>query len=602
MPYELQPGYAFGCNINAHRSNWSGVICKAAASWNCGARQEFREDYCESGDPRCYHIHAFDEAGPSIVIDDNGGSWLFGSEPEAFDDQLLLLWGSHAVEPRGVREPPTAVLFGAYRVRQVEARTRSSYTEWVVRPHASGWTRFTKLRIPVPRWEGLQGPYLKQVDRSAVERVFERALELAEESMAPADEAPELERLQSFVRELPGWLDHAAKKTQKLRARRPGLLVASAAPASPSMTNRPLKGIGNMIRTLEKPADARLSALPARSALAPVPEVQVVPVALQNPVEETVHARIAARHGEAVLTAVLVGLMTKPLLILRGSPGVGKSDLAGSLIDDPNRERMLTVVVDPTWRGREDLLGHVNPIDTQFEPTAATNFLRRAAQAWEKGDRRAHILIFEEFNLSQPEHWLSEILVRSQYAENARFERTIELGGTGVRGWSGHDAPRLFLSPALRMVATINSDHTVRALSPRVLDRAAVIELSIQPHEALRRVGLELEKQELDAIADLDFKLRQRGAVFSYRTAESLKACLGRLAEVHLDRTRALDLVLVQEVLSKVRLLAADPADVRLCDELVEWTESDGKGLLACQRVIAGWREALQSSQDVQQA
>jgi hypothetical protein len=581
--------------------SWNGEICKAAASWSCGAKQDFREDYCEGGTPRCYHIHAFDDAGPSIVIDDNGGSWLFGEEPQALDDQILLVWGNQAVEPRGIREPPVPIVFGAYRVERVEARSRSSYTEWVVRPHRAGWTRFAKLRIPVPRWEGLPGPYLKQIDRSAVERVFERAAALAKESTSFADEPRELERLTAFVRELPDWLDQAAKRTQLLRARHPAVVVPYS-PAPSPLANRPLKDIRGLIRTNPRTLDAPASATALKPAPTSLRDVQSVPSAVQAAAEETALTRIAARHGESVLTAVTLGLMTKPLLILRGSPGVGKSDLAASLIDDPERERMLTVVVDPTWRGREDLFGHVNPIDAQFEPTAATNFLHRAAQAWQKGDRRAHVLIFEEFNLSQPEHWLSEILVRSQYAESARIERTIELGGSRVRGWSDDGPPRLFLSPALRMVGTINSDHTVRTLSPRVLDRAAVIELSIQPHEAVRRVGLELEKQELDAIADLDFKLRQRGIVFSYRTAESLKACLARRAEVRLDRTQALDLVLVQGVLSKVRLLAADPADIRLCDELVEWTHADGKGLLTCQRVIAGWREALQSGQDVQQA
>lgn len=601
MRYELQPGNAFGCNINAHRSNWNGEICKAASSWICGARQEFREDYCEGGDPRCYHIHAFDEADPSLVIDDNGGSWLFGGEPEAFDDQILLLWGGQAQEPRGIREPPAAILFGAYRVHRVEPRSHSSFTEWVVRPYPDGWARFPKLRIPVPRWESMQGPYLKQVDRSAVERVFERAVLQSNESVALLGSPQELERLNAFARSLPGWIEKAAKKTQALRARHPGPGVSSP-PASPGPANRPLKDIGAMLRPLARPAETTAPAGAKKAAPGLSPEAPSAAAAAQHAVEQPSRVRIAARHGDAVLTAVTLGLMTKPLLILRGSPGVGKSDLAASLLDDPKRERTLTIVVDPTWRGREDLLGHVNPIDTCFEPTAATNFLRKAAAAWDKGDRRARILIFEEFNLSQPEHWLSEILVRSQYPEDARAERMIKLGGSKVRDWSEPGPPEVFLSPALRMVATINSDHTVRTLSPRVLDRAAVVELCIQPHEALRRVGLQVEPQELDAIANLDFKLRQRGAVFSYRTAESLRTCLARLSEVHLDRTRALDLVLVQEVLSKVRLLAADPADVRLCDELVEWTESDGKGLLDCQRVIAGWREALQNNQDVQQA
>jgi len=152
MRFELQPGNAFGCNLNAHRSQWDGSICKAASSWACGAKQEFRDDNCEQGSPRCYHIHAFAGADASIVIDDNGGSWLFDGEPEAFDDQILLMWGGHAVEPRGVRDTKSAILFGAYRVQSVEPRPRSTYTEWVIRPYPDDWARFANMRIPVPRW------------------------------------------------------------------------------------------------------------------------------------------------------------------------------------------------------------------------------------------------------------------------------------------------------------------------------------------------------------------------------------------------------------------------------------------------------------------
>ncbi len=595
MRFEFPADCAFGCNVNAHRSLWNGQICKAASSWDCGAKQDFRDDYCEAGDSRCYHLNAFGETNPSIVIDNNGGSWLLEDEPDALEDQILLLWGGFALEPRGVTEQRSAIVFGAYRVSRVEPRQRTSYTEWIVRPHPDGWARFARLKLSVPRWEPLPGPYLKRVDRSAVENLFQRALQLAKETPAGAAD-PDHERLARFARELPKWLDQAAKRAQKLRARYTKPAASTGASASP-LVNRPLKDLADKVRLLPATQVASSGSKPValQESLAAAPSS-----ALEG-LEGGLRARLEARHGPDVLAAVQVGWMTKPLLILRGSPGVGKSDLACRLVEDPSGERLLTVAVDPTWRGREDLLGHVNPIDNQFEPTSVTNFLRRAALAWDKGDRRAFVIVFEEFNLSQPEHWLSEVLVRSQYPHGAREERMIHLGGAGVRGWPERGPGRVWLSPALRLVGTVNSDHTVRSLSPRVLDRAAVVTLSVQPHEALRRVGLELAKEELDAVADLDFRLRQRGAVFSYRTAESLRACFARLGEASMDRCRALDLVLLQEVLSKVRLLAADPADLRLCEDLVEWTESAGQSLLECQRVIASWMEALRNGQDVQQ-
>jgi hypothetical protein len=384
MRYDFPADSAFGCNVNAHRSQWSGQICKSAASWNCGAKQDFRDDYCEAGDPRCYHLNAFEETHPSIVVDDNGGSWLLGDEPEALEDQILLLWGGFAIEPRGVSDQRSSIVFGAYRVQRVEPRVHASYTEWVVRPHPDGWARFARMKIPVPRWESLPGPYLKRVDRSAVESLFQRATQLAKESTSGA-EAADLERLLRFARELPKWFEVAAKRAQKLRARHARPTTPSAAAPASTLVSRPLKDLAGKVRTVDA-----LSGGPAAAKSATAPDALAASSGgTSDGLEAALRARIEARHGPAVLAAVHVGWMTKPLLILRGSPGVGKSDLACSLVEDPSGERLLTVAVDPTWRGREDLLGHVNPIDNQFEPTAVTNFLRRAAHGWVKTYRPA---------------------------------------------------------------------------------------------------------------------------------------------------------------------------------------------------------------------
>ena len=81
-----------------------------------------------------------------------------------------------------------------------------------------------------------------------------------------------------------------------------------------------------------------------------------------------------------------------------------------------------------------------------------------AAKAWDSGDRRAFVVIFEEFNLSQPEHWLSELLVRSQYPATERIDRTIRLGGTRVRGWGEKEEPRVFFSPAPDYLLRVKGD------------------------------------------------------------------------------------------------------------------------------------------------
>ena len=95
------------------------------------------------------------------------------------------------------------------------------------------------------------------------------------------------------------------------------------------------------------------------------------------------------QFGTQLIDALSVAFITKSLVILTGAPGAGKSWIASRLLDDDARDRTVIVPVASTWRGREDLLGYVNPINGSFEATEFTHFLCRAQDTWEIG--RAHV-------------------------------------------------------------------------------------------------------------------------------------------------------------------------------------------------------------------
>jgi len=319
-------------------------------------------------------------------------------------------------------------------------------------------------------------------------------------------------------------------------------------------------------------------------------------------VEKSAEEMIERIYGVRTLQAIRIASMTKTLLILVGAPGVGKSRLATRLIDDPLRERTCIVPVSSTWRGPEDLLGYVNPISGEFEPTAFTSFLKNAEEAWRVGDRRVRLTVFEEFNLSPPEYWLSEILVRSQYDADRPEDRTIVLGGTRVRGWGASDASKVVLSPSVHFVATVNNDHTTRQFSPRVLDRSALVELRMTPKAALDHAEVTLDEEQMAAIEELDYCLEPSAAGFSLRTAVSLKGCQQALDQLGLSLWEVIDIVLQQEVLSKVRLLVGDAASLVLLESLRKWTDTHGRRLAGCTNAIVGWEERLNDGRDVIQA
>ncbi|MEZ6036518.1 MAG: hypothetical protein R3F29_03485 [Planctomycetota bacterium] len=605
MVFLYTPGKALGCNVNAHRNGWNGTVCSDATNWSCSAEQVFRDDYCMRGDDRCYHVNLFANE-PRFRIDDNGIGWMLQVDARALDDQILLIWGGDFGEPRGLKEHRggRGPLYGAYRVKTARKIDLPYRTLWEVVPHVDGWTRCHNLRIPRPTNRSLAGKYMREIDRSAVVSAFEEGRRALEDrrDLGWFDQGDE-RRFRNFVDHLGDWLDAAGKAAESRglgrREPAPPQVRMTTGPSSPS----PLAGISSIVTN---PADPRPSPAARTSDDRPssVPNAPSTPTQPASPQlpglpEPDGQKHIAATYGQDTLLALRIAAMTKALLILRGNTGVGKSHLALRLLDDPKGERTLVVPVSATWRGREDLLGYVNPLSSEFEPTPFTRFLFHSWQAWQRADQRPRLVVFEEFNLSQPEHWLSDLLVVSQYDDPQ--QRRIQLGGKAVRGIAGnHDA--VPLSPALHFVATINNDHTTRPLSPRVVDRAAIVELDLAPSEAVRLAGAELDDEHLLPITELDELLRTRGASFSLRSARSLAHCLERLAILGIGTWQAIDLVLVQEVLSKVRLLARDPGDAELLRDLQRWSEKHGRNLARCSRTLEAWSEALDAGLDVIQA
>jgi hypothetical protein len=586
-------GNALGCTINSHRSNWDGSICKNAETWNCSAKQQFRTDYCQQGDPRCYHIHIFEEEHPYCLIDDLGIGWLLDPYPDALNNQILLFWGKRFQEPRGISDintRPKDYVFGAYRVRNVSPQKINEFkTLWKIEPYPDGWTRFQQPYILTVYYKSIiGGVYLKEVNRVAVENMFEKAAEQARSPHPNWTNTEDAERFANFHANLHEWFE-VARNNAELLQQQQNIIRSVSYRSTPSanVTKSPFDGLKNL--DLKKTPPLPIKTQPKNgTTIYPLIE------------KESIKEKIKKNYSKENLDALMAVSLTKNILIITGHPGVGKSSLALDLIDDS--ERQLIVPVGSTWRGREDLLGYLNPISNEFEPTEFTRFLAKAEAAWRKNDKRTYMVIFEEFNLSQPEYWFADILVRSQYSDDAEQSRTIELGGKNIRGITTTGS-KILISPALRFIATINNDHTTLSLSPRVLDRASIIELNLEPRATLERSKLELEEQQIMSIEELDLLLKYKNAMFSLRAAESLKRCLDNLQLLNMNTAwDALDIVLLQQVLTKVRLMVGDPANDSLMQGLEDWSESYGKNLRKCASLINSWAEALKDGRDVIQA
>ena len=585
----IRPGDALGCLVNAHRDGWGGTICREAASWNCGTRPEsFRTDYCAAGDGRCYHLNLFHPSEPRFLVHHSGADWLLEDDAHLLDDQFLIFWCPRTREPHGIAQRGEYVVAGAYRVKGVR---QGDHGNWIIEPHEGAWVDLSELGLRPPYGREAGGKYFKQVDRSAVVRMFQEA---DERVAAPgrAWSGVQHEHYQRFRRSLEGWLDQAAKRMRAALPEQdegPGRLAPRAARP---LTSQPLKALRNL----------DIQTTGARKAAAPAEPAQQVRAGAGFEVPAQVAQVVGKLYGDDTLRSLRLALKAKPLILFAGPSGSGKSHLAMRLLDDAERKRTLVVPIASTWRGSEDLLGYVNPIDGIFEATPFTRFLISAARAWDSGDRAPRQVVFEEFNLSRPEFWLSEVLARSQYDPEARADRTIHLGGLRVRGLEGPPVTEVFLSPAVRYVGTLNTDPTAPPLSSRVLDRAALVHLELDPRAALETVGLVLEEDVGEAIYELDAILRERGIGFTLRAAQSMARLRGHATELGLDAWGVADHVLGQEVLSKVALAAAEPPDLRMVERLADWSSGLGSRLTGCGRIISAWSDRLEHGLDVQQA
>jgi len=557
-------------------------------------------------------------------MDDYGAGWILGNNIHTLDDQLLLILAREGSEPRGIREEYRRryKVAGAYRVKEVRKVEQAHRVLWEIYPYEDGWARFHQFLVDSPRFEHAGGPYVKQIDRELVMRVFEEAAEAAARPDADWHDPGDRERFEYFRQHLSEWLEGAARVSARLPQRDAWRSVAAKTVRTLGEEGQgPLAEIPSLLQqqraaglvestpSPERPAADGEAAEQEESAsgsegaptTAEIRALDGDPLRRRPPMlEDSRRDWVRQIYGEAVFQAIQVASLTKEILILRGMPGVGKSHLSLRLLDDPERERTLVVPVAATWRGREDLLGYVNPVSQEFEPTQFTEFLLRAQAAWESGDQRARVVIFEEFTLSQPEHWLSDVLVASQSAPGVEQDRVMHLGGTKIRGQE-EGRNHVALSPAIRIVATVSGDHTARPLSPRILDRAAVVDLRREPRQSLSQAGLRVLEDMMMAIGDLDFLVRVKGAGFSLRAALSLRTCLEELEDLGLCEWDAVDLVLVQEVLSKVRLLARDPLDEALLQDLKKWQNRHGHQLTRCSSLINEWEDLLRSGVDVVQ-
>jgi len=237
-----------------------------------------------------------------------------------------------------------------------------------------------------------------------------------------------------------------------------------------------------------------------------------------------------------LLATYYLSLQTKPFVILSGLSGTGKTKLAQYFAEWMGAgERAILIPVHPDWTDHRGLLGFCHLLTGTYHATDFLRLLLAARVDWMHREKRPYFVVLDEMNLARVEHYFAdflsvlesrrqgedgvvyqdplslhdqprcllaagnEALAQDFYAADADH-KTCAVACEGCpfqdlvkeehrRGEytydearRGHFDPLYFVPPRLEVplnvyfTGTVNVDETTFTFSPKVLDRANVIE------------------------------------------------------------------------------------------------------------------------------
>lgn len=189
--------------------------------------------------------------------------------------------------------------------------------------------------------------------------------------------------------------------------------------------------------------------------------------------------------SKELLTRYYLSLKVKPFVILSGISGTGKTKIAQlfaeymcqSDLEKENRQRIAFVAVRPDWMDHKGLLGYHNILNGKYHSTKLLDLLLDAAEEKDK----PFFIILDEMNLAKVEHYFSDFLsiIESRTPDNPDGETIALHPFPVVEDEIGRKIPGKIHIPAnVFFTGTVNVDESTYMFSPKVLDRANVIEFN----------------------------------------------------------------------------------------------------------------------------
>ena len=266
----------------------------------------------------------------------------------------------------------------------------------------------------------------------------------------------------------------------------------------------------------------------------------------------------------------IAGLGMGRLMIIRGMSGTGKTSLAyaaGAFFGNP----AVIVPVQPMWKERADMIGYFNEFTKRFNETTLLCKLYEAG-----GSEDIYITVLDEVNISRIEYYFAEFLSLLEIPDPQ--QRQLEVVSDS---WDNDPqrlrGGKLCLPENMWFIGTANNDDSTFAISDKVYDRAAVLDLDKKcaPFAAKAASSQRISWRDLEAqfaqarsqvrmsaegeqkLAQLDEHLRTHlGITFGNRIMRQLREYVPVMVACGGTQTGAMDDILARKILRKLEQLS----------------------------------------------
>lgn len=186
--------------------------------------------------------------------------------------------------------------------------------------------------------------------------------------------------------------------------------------------------------------------------------------------------------SDLIIQRFIASLCTKPFVICSGLSGSGKTKLAQAFVQwiSESEKQYKIIPVGADWTNREPLLGYPNGLDSLSYVTPDSGALQLIIEASKiENVSKPYFIILDEMNLSHVERYFADFLSIMESGDSIKlYSGADRFDSEGIKIEQEIKWPK-----NLFIIGTVNIDETTYMFSPKVLDRANVIEFRISDSE-----------------------------------------------------------------------------------------------------------------------